>query len=136
MSTTVTVACAHPQGLVCELGLVLDYAQAQFKRTPAYKRVVLKGSQRKMLVALPKNVLPVATRGLEPGITEVDESFITEWLRQHPKMAHLVWIVPKPADLKAQTGDRPESPFEPMDPAARFKFGLDAVTKANYDENA
>jgi hypothetical protein len=135
MSNTVTVACSHPQGMVCELGLQLDYATSRFIRTPAYRRIRLRGSQHAMRVALPKGVQPIATRGLEPGLTpDVDREFITEWLRQHPKMAQLVWIVENPkADLKHQVGDRAPPAFEPVDGSKPAKFGLDEISKASFD---
>jgi hypothetical protein len=135
MSSTVTVACNNPSGLVLELGLELDYATQRFVRTPAYKRVVLQGSQRKMIIATPKGSTPIATRGLEPGLTEVDRNFVEAWLKAHPRMSRYVWIVEKPADLKAQIADRPALPFEPMDPTKPFKFGADdMVTTANFNE--
>ena len=134
--STVTVACSHPQGMILELGLELDYAQSRFVRTPKYQRVRLNGSQKATRVALPKGSQFVAQRDLEPGLTEVDAEFITEWLRQHARMARLVWIVPKPADLKPMVADRPPPPFEPLDPTKPAKFGLDEVSKANFDENA
>jgi hypothetical protein len=117
--------------------LVLDYTQSRFIKTPAYKRVRLRGSQHATRIALPKGTQYVAQRGLEPGLTEgVDREFITEWLRQHPKMANTVWIVDKPADLKPQIGYRPTPPFEPIDPKAPFKVGLDQVTTATFNEGA
>jgi hypothetical protein len=136
VSTTVTVACNLPRGIVCELGLELDYATSRFIKTPAYKRIRLGGSQRSTLIALPKGVQPVATRGLEPGLTEgIDREFITEWLRQHPRMAQHVWVVENPkADLRHQVGDRPPAPFEPLDPTKPFTVGLGEVTKANFNE--
>jgi hypothetical protein len=135
MSNTVTVACSLPNGLILELGLVLDYQQGRFFRTPAYKRVRLKGTYRDMLVKLPRGVQPISTRGLPPGLTEgVDRDFITEWLRLHPRMKNLVWIVEKPADLRPQIGDRPEPPLQPIDPTKPFKVGLDEVTKADFSE--
>jgi hypothetical protein len=138
VSNTVTVATNVPQGFVLELGLELDYAACRFVKTPAYKRVVLNGSQTsRVLLARqldPKDPNgPKAMRGLAPGLTEVDREFITEWLRQHPKMAPHVWIVENPkADLKHQVGDRAPAPFEPMDPATPFRFGGDHVETADF----
>ena len=134
MSNVCTIACALPQGLICELGIELDPVQSTFRRTPAYKRVRLKGSQHATKISLPKHTQMVAARDLPPGLTEgVDREFIETWLRAHPKMAAHVWIVEKPADVKHQVADRPKAPFEPIDPTAPFKVGLDAVSKADFN---
>jgi hypothetical protein len=134
VSNTVTVACNLPQGLVAELGLEMDWATSSFRRTPAYKRVRLVGSQHATKLALPKRTQMVAQRDLPPGMTEnVDREFIETWLRAHSRLAPHVWIVDKPADLKHQIGDRAAAPFQPVDGSKPMKFGLDEVSKASFD---
>lgn len=140
MSTDVcTVACNLPAGMICEVGLRLNYATSTFERTDKYKSVRLAGSQRKMLIALPPGVQAVATRDLEPGLTHnVSRDFITQWLAEHPRMKGHIWIVeqPKSRELQHQVGDRPAPPFEPVDPKAPFKFGGpdNKVEPAKFDE--
>ena len=133
--STVVVACNLPQGMVCEVGLELEWATSTFQRTPRYKRVVLRGSQRSTLIALPKGSQYVAQRELPPGLTEgVDREFIELWLKEHPRLAKNVWIVESPKDVPHQVADRETPPFEPMDPKKPMKFGLDEVSK--FDPNA
>jgi hypothetical protein len=121
--------------MICELGLEMDYATSTFRRTPAYKRVRLNGSQRATRIALPPKTQMVATRELPPGLTEnVDRDFIETWLKAHPRLAAHIWIVENPkADLKHQVGDRPKAPFEPIDPTTPFKVGVDDIMKASFD---
>ena len=134
MSNVVTVACNLPQGLICEVGLELDYAQMAFRRTPAYKRVRLKGSQFAAIIATPKGATMVAQRDRPPGLTAgVDREFIETWLKAHPRLATNVWIVEQPADVKHQVGDRPKPPFEPIDPTAPFQVANDTISTANFD---
>jgi hypothetical protein len=137
MSSTVSVACTNPVGLVMELGLELNYMEGRFYRTPAYKRVRLNGGYRRLLLALPKGVDIKATRDLEPGLTDVDEEFAREWFRQHPRYAALgiAWIVEKPADLKHQVDDAQlGGAFLPLDPKGdnRVPKGAQLVETADF----
>jgi hypothetical protein len=135
--STVSVACSIPQGFICELGLEMDFSLARFVRTPRYRAVKLNGSQHAPLLLVggdTKRYLP--QRNLPPGITQVDEDFIREWLRQHPKLAQFIWIIDSPKDLKHQVADRPEPPFEPLDRTKPMRFGPDTVETAVFSEQA
>lgn len=135
MSNTVTVACNLPAGMICEVGLELDYVQQRFVRTPRYRRVRLFGSQRATLIALPKGNQYIPQRDLPPGLTpDVDREVITEWLRLHPKMATHVWIVESVKDVPHQVADRPVAPLQPMDPSKPMKFGMEEVSKADFQK--
>jgi hypothetical protein len=135
MSNTVTVACNLPRGIICELGLELNYQLAQFVKTPAYKAVRLYGSQRATTIALPPGSHYIPRRDLPPGLTpDVDREFITEWLKQHPKLAQHVWIVESTKDVPHQVGDRPKPPFEPLDRNAKFKVEANEIGPAKFDE--
>src|SRR5215469_18665718 len=117
VSNTVTVACNLPHGMICELGLELDYNLQRFVQTPKYKRVVLRGATRAAMLALPPGVQYTARRDLSPGTTEgVDREFIEQWLKEHPRHVRHIWIVESPKDVKHQVADRPEAPFQPVDP--------------------
>jgi hypothetical protein len=132
-SDKVTVACNLPQGMVCEVGLELDYHERCYKRTPAYRRVVLKGRTHATTIALPKGTPYISARDLPPGLTEgVDREFITEWLRQHKNMARHIWIVEAAADLKHQHADNPNI-LEPMEPKKQKVGGIEIGT---YDPNS
>jgi hypothetical protein len=113
---------------------VLDYTAQRFVKTPAYKRVVLRGSQRSTLIRIGGSANFKGTRGLDPGLTEgVDREFIETWLKQHPKLSRYVWVVEKPAaDLKHQVADRPPHPLEPLDPLTPMKIGSDLVDRADF----
>jgi hypothetical protein len=135
VSNTVTVACNLPAGIICEVGLELDYTLQRFVRTPKYRRVQLRGAQHARRIALPAGNQYVAARDLPPGLTpNVDLEFINEWLRLHPKMAQHVWVVESTKDVPHQVGDRPEAPFQPMDPTKPMRYGEGEVTRAEFNK--
>lgn len=134
MSNTVSVACSLPTGFCCELGLVLNRDLRAFVKAPNYKCVVLKGNARDARLALPKNVQYVSQRNLPPAVTEgVDEEFMREWLRKHPRLAQFIWIMESPKDIKGQVADRPPMPLEPLDPAGDARVPK-IVEKATFDQ--
>ena len=136
MSNLVTVACNLPRGMICEVGLELDYQLQRFVHTPKYRRVALKGSQAAALLLVGGDTNRyVPRRGSAPGLTEgVDREFIETWLREHPRLAQHVWIVDSPKDLKHQIADRPAAPFEPLDPTQKMTINGNMVEAAKFTD--
>jgi hypothetical protein len=121
---TVTIACKLPHGLICELGLILDAGGHGMIRGPNYKSVTLRGTNTNKIV-MPGAIGACVPIDALPGITEnVDEEFITEWLRRNAALTFvkngLVAIVKsKPEEVKAVSLDLQthRHGMESLDPA-------------------
>jgi hypothetical protein len=121
-----------PHGLNMELGLVFNHETGQFVKSPAYKAVKLNGWNHELAKRLQGGQL-IATSEPPPGVTDVDEEFITAWLKKNAELSFvknkLITIV-KPNDVTAASKDLRQVPsgVEPLDPNKAPK-GISSVPK-------
>lgn len=125
--TMVKVGCKLPHGLICELGIKLDGFNVI--RTSVYKRVTLNGTNTNLIKGAPASV------NQAPGITMVDEEFITTWLKDNKNLgfvkAKMIYIIANDAEGAAIAIDQGKlkTGFEPLDPSKAPKD----IAKATKD---
>jgi len=118
---SVTVIAKLPNGLLAEIGMIVDPATRMPKKGPNYRAVTFNGWNQELAKSFKGQILPIAKP--PAGVTEVDDEFWNEWLRIHKDFYFvkkgLITAVPsKPAEVKAAQKDS-ESQFmglEPLDP--------------------
>jgi hypothetical protein len=124
--STVKVGCTLPHGLIAELGYKIDPKTAQVTRQSTYQRVRLNGTNSNLIKGA------AATAQQAPGITIVDEGFITEWLKANKNLGFvkgkMIYIIASDAEGAAIAIDKKsqKTGFEPLDPS---KVPVDSTGK-------
>lgn len=110
----VKVGCLLQHGIVCERGIVID-DRGNVSRDSTYESVTLAGCNQHLAPGA------LATPNKQPGVTLVEEEFITDWLKRNAGLgfvkAGLVYIIRNEAEGKAIALDKSKlkTGFEPLD---------------------
>lgn len=110
----VKVGCKLPHGVIAELGYSFQQGTYNLVKSTKYARIKINGTNSNLV----KGALASANQA--PGITEMEESFITEWLDKNKALgfvkAGMIYIIKNDAEGKAIELDQSKmkTGFEPL----------------------